>query len=108
MTGEEPGVEARDTALDGVLRKDWIWRANILAFIEELPQGWVGTGEDIRHAAIDAGIGNPPSPNAWGAAVMYAIKNRRWLMWTGKVRPMRDKNSHARITREYARWDPVD
>lgn len=108
MSGDEPGAQARDTALDSVLRKDWVWRAQVIAFIEDLPQGWVGTGEDIRHAALDAGIGHPPSPNAWGAAVMYAVKNKRWLMWTGKVAPMRDKSSHARITRVYSRWNPVD
>jgi len=102
------GGDARDAALDSVLRRDWIWRAQIIAFIEALPQGWVGTGEDIRHAAADAGISNPPHHNAWGAAIMYAAKNRRWLMWTGKVVPMRDKSSHARLTRQYARWDPVD
>ena len=102
------GKVARDAALDNVLRRDWIWRAQIIAFIEALPQGWIGTGEDIRHAATGAGIPNPPHHNAWGAAIMYAVKNRRWLMWTGKVVPMRDKSSHARLTRQYARWDPVD
>lgn len=102
------GVAERDEALDRVLRHDWIWRAQIIEFIENLPQGWVGTGEDIRLAALEAGMNNPHSPNAWGAAVMYAVKHKRWLMWTGKVRPMRAKSSHARITREYARWDPVD
>lgn len=102
------GVKARDAALDSVLRRDWIWRAQIIEFIEGLPQGWVGTGEDIRFAAIEAGIPNPPHPNAWGAAVMHAVKNKRWLQWTGKVRSMRSKSSHARITREYARWDPID
>lgn len=104
----ETGAAARDTALDAVLNKDWIWRSQIISFIEDLPQGWVGTGEDIRHAALDAGLSRPSSPNAWGAAIMYAVKNKRWLMWTGRVRPMRDKSSHARITREYSRFDPVD
>lgn len=105
---EGEGVAARDAALDAVLRRDWIWRAQVVAFIEALPQGWVGTGEDIRHAATDAGIPAPKHPNAWGAVVMYAVRNRRWLMWTGKVVPMRDRSSHARITRQYARWDPTD
>jgi hypothetical protein len=102
------GATERDTALDAVLRRDWIWRAQIMSFIEDLPQGWTGTGEDIRHAAIDAGLAQPHSPNAWGAAIMDAVKNKKWLMWTGKVQAMRDKSSHARITRLYARWNPVD
>lgn len=102
------GETARDAALDAVLRRDWIWRAQIMDFIEALPQGWTGTGEDIRHAALDAGLSRPHSPNAWGAAIMNAVKNKRWLMWTGKVQSMRDKSSHARITRVYARWDPID
>lgn len=104
----EDGKDARDAALDAVLRRDWIWRAQILSFIEDLPQGWAGTGEDIRHAAIEAGLSHPHSPNAWGAAIMYAVKHKRWLQWTGRVKPMRDKSSHARITREYARFDHLD
>jgi hypothetical protein len=100
--------QERDAALDKVLRRDWIWRAQITAFIEGLPQGWVGTGEDVRLAATEAGIPAPHHPNAWGAAIMYAVKNKRWLMWTGKVVPMRQKSSHARLTRQYARWDPID
>lgn len=99
------GQKARDEALESVLRRDWIWRAQIIDFIEKLPQGWVGTGEDVRHAAKEAGIPNPPHHNAWGAAIMHAVKNKKWLMPTGKFLPMKDKSSHARMTREYARWD---
>lgn len=102
MTTE--GESARDEALERVLRRDWIWKAQITDFIESLPQGWVGTGEDIRHAALDAGVPRPPHHNAWGAAVMMAVR-KGWLHWTGKVLPMRDRSSHGRITRQYARWD---
>ena len=47
--------DARDAALDTVLNKNWIWRSQIMSFIETLPQGWVGTGEDIRHLAQEDG-----------------------------------------------------
>lgn len=104
MDGSGEGQKARDEALERVLRRDWIWRAQIMDFIENLPQGWVGTGEDLRHAALDAGLPRPPHHNAWGAAVMTAVR-RGWLQWTGKVLPMRDRSSHGRITRQYARWD---
>lgn len=103
------GQAARDAALDAVLNHNAIWRHKVLAFIEtEIPQGWVGTGEDIRHMATEDGIANPGHPNAWGAVIMFAVKNKRWLQWTGKVVPMRDKSSHARITRQYVRFDPLD
>ena len=105
MVNESEGAIARDDALDKVLRRDWIWRAQIIAFIEDLPMGWVGTGEDIRHAALEAGIPRPPHHNAWGAAIMHAVKNKHWLRWTGRVLSMKDKSSHARLTREYVRLD---
>jgi len=99
----------RDAALDAVLNKNAIWRTSIMDFIENrLPQGWVGTGEDIRRLATEDGLSNPGHPNAWGAAIMYAVKNKRWLQWTGKVRPMTQRSSHARLTREYVRFDPLD
>lgn len=109
MTEEiNEGLEARDEALERVLRRDWIWRSNIMAFIEDLPQGWVGTGEDIRHAAKDAGLADPPHHNAWGAAIMNAVRNKKFLRWTGRVLPMRDRSSHGRLTREYVRLDEYD
>lgn len=104
MEGSLEGQIARDEALERVLRRDWIWRARIMDFIERLPQGWVGTGEDLRHAALDAGLPRPPHHNAWGAAVMHAVRKKQ-LQWTGKVLPMRDRSSHGRMTRQYARWD---
>lgn len=104
----DDGLAARDEALDRVLRRDWIWKAHIMAFIEDLPQGWTGTGEDIRHAAIDAGLSHPPHHNAWGAAIMNAVRNKKWLRWTGKVVGMKDKSSHGRLTREYVRLDEKD
>ena len=101
--------EARDTALDAVLNHNAIWRHKVLGFIEtDLPQGWVGTGEDIRYLCTQDGIGSPGHPNAWGAVIMYAIRRKKWLQWTGRVRPMRQRSSHARITREYVRFDPLD
>ena len=108
MTDDNEGLVARDEALERVLRRDWIWRAHIMAFIEDLPHGWVGTGEDVRHAAMDAGLDRPPHHNAWGAAIMAAVRNKKWLRWTGRVIPMRDKSSHGRLTREYIRLDEKD
>lgn len=99
--------DARDAALDTVLNKNWIWRSQIMSFIETLPQGWVGTGEDIRHLAQEDGIINPGHPNAWGAAIMYAVK-KGWLQRTGKMYQPKDKASHARGIWEYVRFDPLD
>jgi hypothetical protein len=106
--GNNEGRDARDAALDGVLNRNWIWRAQIMDFIEnDLHQGWKGTGEDIRHLAQEAGIVNPGHPNAWGAAIMQAVKNR-WLQRTGRMHQPKDKASHSRGIWEYVRFDPLD
>lgn len=104
MVNESEGAIARDEALDSVLRHDWIWRSRIIAFIENLPHGWVGTGEDIRHMAQKCEIINPGHPNAWGAAIMYAVK-KKLLHKTGKMHQPKDKASHARGIWEYVRLD---
>ena len=99
---------ARDEALDSVINNSPEWRDEITDFIEnKIPWGWEGTGEDIRHLAKKNGIGNPRHHNAWGSVIMHAVR-KKWLVWNGKISPMRDKSSHARLTRIYTRCDPED
>ncbi len=92
----------RDKALDRVRGHNPRWTAGALAVIRQLPIGWVGTGEDVRHAVNRAMVGQPSSPNAWGALIKAAI-NLKLLTHTGRWLKMKDKGSHARMTPEYRR-----
>jgi hypothetical protein len=100
------GFTARDAGLDRVSGNNLRWSEELLFFIEEcLPVGWVGTGEDIRMLALDVGLYHPNHSNAWGAAIMTAVRHRKLLEKTGRLIPMRVRSSHARQTPEYKRVD---
>ncbi len=59
------------------------------------------TGEDIRFY-LEASIGCPHDPHAWGALVSTLIK-RKIIKPTGEYRAMRDDSSHARKTPVYTK-----
>jgi len=66
--------------------------------------GWANTergftGEDIR-VALTTMVGNPNSPNAWGALIAFAIR-RNVIEATGAYRKMKCVTSHARRTMVY-------
>ena len=88
--------QARDWALETVAARNAMWMASSLAKIQELPQGWTGTGEDIRRKIEDA----PAHHNAWGALIRTA-QLRCYIVKTGRWLPMKSKTSHARMTPEY-------
>lgn len=52
--------------------------------------------EDARAYAIECGIGNPPSPNAWGA-VALAMSKRNLIARTGVFLPSKAAKSHGRF-----------
>src|SRR5262245_59737866 len=60
---------------------------------------WTGTGEDLRRLLVPL-VGEPSDPHHWGKLVKVA-KRRRWLVPTGERRPMREPNSHGRMTDVY-------
>lgn len=92
-------AKARDIGLGEVLANNVKWSELIGAFIEGLPCGWIGLGEDIRRLWA----GPPPShPNAWGAVVRVAVA-RGLLVKTGERPPMKCETSHARLTDQYRR-----
>ena len=98
--------EQRDLFLDQISLNNTEWINEVSGFIRDrIPCGWKGTGEDIRHLVINAGISKPKHPNAWGAVIMTAVKYRGWLKKTGVAVPMKDKTSHARLTWQYVRQD---
>jgi len=98
------GTEARDAGISQVMENNQKWSAEVLDFIEgHIPVGWIGTGEDIRHLATEAGIVQPKHPNAWGATIMAAVRYKGFLTRTGTMVPPRDRASHARPTWQYIR-----
>jgi hypothetical protein len=89
---------ARDMALAQVQEHTLDWWAAACAQVAQL-RGWMGTGEDLR-LVVRAVVGDPHSPNAWGALTATAIRNE-WLSRTGERRAMRSVRSHARRTDVY-------
>jgi len=95
------GQVARDEGVDQVLRAaSPVWKKAMRELIYGLPEGWEGTGEDIRFMAKAAGVADPHSPRCWGALISASIKKgglefRVPWIW---VTP-RDVASHARSTR---------
>ncbi len=75
---------------------DWHDAAIALVLKYFAEAGWRGgLFEDAREYAINAGIGMPPSPNAWGA-VALAMSKRNLITKTGAMLPSRAIRSHAR------------
>lgn len=97
------GVVARDIGIKAVLNvANEVWKEAVLGVINRLPQGWHGTGEDIRKAVYEAGVSDPHHPNAWGAMVRSAY-SRNLIAPTGRWLPMLFKASHARRTMEWVK-----
>lgn len=93
-------TEARDIALARVERHAGPkWSDAAQDAIRSLPAGLRLTGEGIR-AHVSARIGEPHSPNAWGAVVRMAVI-RGVLVRTGEWTPMTHPKSHARLTPIY-------
>ena len=92
---------ARDEALGRVAANSGPWRGRALAVIGALPQGWRGTGENLRLLILRS-IGPPHHHNVFGELVKEAI-TRRWLKPTGEMRHMESDKSHARRTPVYRR-----
>lgn len=93
---------ARDAGFASVAKNAGGWRPAAIAAIAALPQGYEGTGEDIRLDLLKAGLAEPHHHNAWGEVTKEAIK-RGLIHRTGELRNMRTKRSHARATPVYRR-----
>lgn len=94
----DESAAARDEALDRVAENAGDWWTIACRHVAGL-RGWQGTGEDLR-LQLRPVIGEPHSPNAWGALVAHAVRCG-WLHRTGERRPMRLVRSHARMTDVY-------
>lgn len=90
---------ARNTALQTVADNSGDFMEQGLSFLTFYTPGRELTGEDIRFKLTNYGI-TPHDPHAWGALISTAIK-RKLLIPTQQFVSMRDKSSHARMTRVY-------
>jgi len=97
----EPGRVARDAGIAKVKKNSDGWIAKAIDFVERMPSGWIGTGEDIKLLATPQ-IGAPHHPNAWGA-LTNAVTRRGLLVKTGRWLQTKGEKSHARNVQEYRR-----
>jgi hypothetical protein len=106
MSGQydaERSRQERDKGIERVMRASAAFAAIAGAWIDNLPHGWIGTGEDIcrifcrNHPTLE-----PSHPNAWGGIIGAAVK-RGTLQKTGKRKHMKKTTSHSRTTDEYVR-----
>lgn len=93
---EGSGKNRRDASLNKVEREPF--KRLIARFIDQLLPGEYSS-ETIRNAAQAAGI-RPHHFNAWGAAIMAAIK-RKTLLPTSDYRASHAPAKHARRIRIY-------
>jgi hypothetical protein len=96
------GVSERDIGIARVLRANSTWSEDVSAWIDNLPHGWTGTGEDIRRIWFRNGGLKPKHHNAWGGVIFGALK-RGTLIRTGKRKHMMFTTSHSRTTDVYVR-----
>lgn len=84
------------------------WKRAWHDLVYSLPEGWEGTGEDIRFAVKAAGVSDPHSTKCWGAMVSAALGQKMleykipWV-WV----PPTDVSSHARPTRVLRRTELI-
>ncbi len=93
------GRAARDAALQTVADNSGDFMERALDAILGYEVGREVTGEDIRFRCEQRSL-RPHHPNAWGALVNTAVR-RKLLIPTDKFVSMKDKSSHARMTRVY-------
>lgn len=90
---------ARDAALAQVSHNAGTFTDAALTALRQFPQGYEGTGEQIRLLIERRGI-RPHHPNAWGAVINTAVR-RGLLTDTGRMERMNTLKSHARKTSVY-------
>ena len=100
MTTIQTTLDLRDAALAQVVANsgDWINQASNLA--RSLPDGWRGTGEDMRLELYKLGLAAPHHHNAWGALISKLLSSGA-IQNTGASRHMVTLKSHGRMTPVY-------
>jgi hypothetical protein len=80
------------------------WMKAALQKLEAMPEGFEGTGEDVRTCLVAMGIEAPRHPNVWGALLNVAGR-KGLLAKTGELRPMKraDGSRSTPVYRKVAR-----
>jgi hypothetical protein len=89
--------QSRDKFSKQPINGDWLIEARNLLF--DLPEGWRGTGEDMRFYVAQY-IGDPSHKNVWGPLVRTVVENGTFVR-TGKMVYMKSPQAHKRITPVY-------
>jgi hypothetical protein len=92
--------KARDKGMKRVLEGEDQFRIDIAKFIDNLPHGWQGTGEDIRRMWTGK---KPHHPNCWGAVCHAALKRATLVKLPFVMRRPLAVKSHARPTHVFRR-----
>ena len=79
------------------------WAGHAGAFIRDLPAGWTGSAQQIREDSLKAGVPPAPKPSCWGGLIMKSVRFHGWLVKTGKIVPVKDKNGYQNLVPEYRR-----
>jgi hypothetical protein len=102
------GKQLRDAAIARALspQDEWIERYTeiLLDWFEGRPDGYRFTGEKLRIAAREKGLGEPRHFNRWSAAARPLINgwlNERKLAITGRFVQAKMPATHAHALREY-------
>jgi hypothetical protein len=92
---------ARDAGIDRVMKGEEVFKVAIAKYIDNLPHGWVGTGEDIRRAWTGV---QPHHVNCWGAICFAAVKRGTLMKFPNiDMRRPEGVKSHGRPTYLYRR-----
>lgn len=106
MDCNEPNAtDLKEAGIKKVLENNTSWLSDFNTAIENIPPGFY-TGEDIR-VMLTKIIGKPKHHNAWGGAIHGAL-SRNIIVRTDTFQPMKEKKSHARITRVYEKLGSMD
>lgn len=95
------GTIEKEKGMARVTRSPWQQEAH--EAMSGLPPGWEGTGQDVRHFLMtDCEMDPPHHPNAWGAMISGAVRNKM-LRPTGRYVKAKYVQSHARKLEVYIR-----
>lgn len=95
----QPAIEARDKAIAQVSQGSPTWIEQAHENIRTYPHP-IATGEDLR-VWLTERIGEPHHHNVYGAMIMGAAR-KGLITKTGEYRPMKLKQSHARVNPVYS------
>ena len=100
IASRQAGIDGMDAASDAE-GEDWMGEAGLEIML--LPEGWTGTGEDIRYyLRRDKGMDEPHTPHVWGALINACVRDGMLEIISLDGR-MRAVSSHHRRTPIYRR-----